>query len=381
MEVKINHITLFVIFSKVHCEQMEKLKSGFHFLSYRLDRCIGKGAFGSVWSATQEATNQIVAIKFEYPTVSKSILPYESEILKEISSCESFPKYYGNGTEQGLTYLILENLGMSLRTFQENHTSGILPLNEVGKLGIEMLNAIKNFHELGFVHRDIKPSNFVFRGRPDQLQVCLIDYGLAKRWKSPEGEVYPPREKVGFRGTSRYASINSHEGADLGRRDDLWSLFYVLIELCAPPLPWKAQTDKDSVYQVKMQSLEKGSLCTGLPSQFKEFSEHIQSLKFADDPDYDLLADLLNSVVEGAEGASDFGVCLSEQYGSMALIVAPNCGSIIGSSSAVEGSWSEPIVAPPKSNNQADPAPVPIKKKESEATEAKSEGGGCCLLV
>ena len=361
---------------------MEKLKSGFHFLSYRLERCIGKGAFGSVWAATQEATNQVVAIKFEYPTVSKSILPYESEILKEIAFCDSFPKYYGNGTEQGLTYLVLENLGMSLRTFQENHTSGILPLNEVGKLGIEMLGAIKNFHDQGFVHRDIKPSNFVFRGKPDQLKVCLIDYGLAKRWKSPEGEVFPPREHVGFRGTSRYASINSHEGADLGRRDDLWSLFYVLIELCAPPLPWKAQTDKDSVYQVKMQSLERGSLCTGLPAQFKEFSEHIKSLKFADEPDYDLLADLLNAVVEGAEGAGDFGVCLSEQYGSMALIVAPNCGSIIGSSSVVEGSWSDaPVVAPSKSVEE--PRPSPAKKEEKPKKEEASEasGGGCCLLV
>lgn len=359
---------------------MEKLKSGFHFLSYRLERCIGKGAFGSVWAATQEATNKIVAIKFEYPTVTKSILPYESDILKEIQSCESFPEYYGNGTEQGLTYLILENLGMSLRTFQENHTSGILPLNEVGKLGIEMLNAIQNFHEKGFVHRDIKPSNFVFRGRPDQLRVCLIDYGLAKRWRSPEGEVYPAREHVGFRGTSRYASINSHEGADLGRRDDLWSLFYVLIELCAPPLPWKSQTDKESVYQVKMQSLERGSLCTGLPAQFKEFSDHISSLKFADEPDYNLLANLLNEVVEGAESAGDIGVCLSEQYGSMALIVAPNSPSIIGSSSVVEGSWSDaPVVAQSKAAEEVKPSPV--KREEKSKKEDSETSGGCCILI
>lgn len=356
---------------------MEKLKSGYHFLSYSLERCIGKGAFGSVWSAKQDMTNQVVAIKFEYPTVSKSILPYESDILKEISSCESFPKYYGNGTEQGLTYLILENLGMSMRTFQENHTSGILPLNEVGKLGIEMLASIRNFHDQGFVHRDIKPSNFVFRGRPDLAQVCLIDYGLAKRWRSPEGEVFPPREHVGFRGTSRYASINSHTGDDLGRRDDLWSLFYVLIELCAPPLPWKSQTDKDSVYQVKLQSLERGSLCTGLPPQFKEFSDHIQSLKFADEPDYDLLTDLLNAVIEGAENAGDFGVCLSEQYGSMALIVAPNCGSVIGSSSVVEGSWSDaPVVAPTRTAEE----PTPVQKSEKDKKEP-AESGGCCLLV
>ncbi|KAH0787446.1 CK1 family protein kinase [Histomonas meleagridis] len=324
---------------------MDKLKSGTRFLSYRLDRCIGKGAFGCVWSAQQEGSGQIVAIKFEYPTLTKSFLNEEAEITKEISSCESFPHYYGNGIEQGFHYLIIEMLGMSLRAFQENHTGGILSLNEVGPIAVSMVKAIQNFHNMGFVHRDIKPSNFVFRGRPDQNELCLIDFGLAKRWRSPDGEVYKPRENVGFRGTSRYASINSHDGYDLGRRDDLWSFFYVLIELCAPPLPWKTQNDKDAVAQIKKRGVAR--LCTGLPSQFEDIANHISSLGFADDPDYDLIIQKLDEVIEGAEAGSDNGVCLSEEYGSMALIVAPNCGSVFGSSSAVEGSWDngEPAAA------------------------------------
>lgn len=358
---------------------MEKLKEGFRFLSYRLEKCVGKGAFGSVWAAKQEGTEQMVAIKFEYPDVAKSILPEEAEICKEISNCDSFPKYYGHGTEQGLSYLILEQLNMSLRVFQENHSSGILPLNEVGNLGIKMLRAIQNFHNYGFVHRDIKPSNFVFRGNPSQNCLCLIDFGLAKRWRSPDGEVYKPRDHVGFRGTSRYASIHSHEGADLGRRDDLWSLFYLLIELCAPPLPWKSQTKKECVYDIKVRSLER--LYTGLPSQFRQFAEHIQKLKFADEPDYDHLEELLTEIVDGAEGANDYGVCLSEQYGSMSLIVAPHSGSVIGSSSAVEGSWSQPIVAP-AANNANSPAVVasPAQSKPQAETN-ESSGVGCCLLV
>ncbi|OHT16072.1 CK1 family protein kinase [Tritrichomonas foetus] len=371
---------------------MDKLKPGFRFLNYRLDTCIGKGAFGAVWSATQEGTNQKVAIKYEFPTVSKSIIAEEAEIAKAVSSSGTFPRFYGSGVEQGLSYLIMELLSNSLRIFQENHTSGIVPLDKVGNLGIAMLRAIQNFHNCGFVHRDIKPSNFVFRGAVNGSgdgDLCLIDFGLAKRWRSPDGEVFKARENVGFRGTSRYASVNSHEGSDLGRRDDLWSLFYVLIELCAPPLPWKSQTDKDAVAQIKMRSLDK--LCIGLPSQFQEFAEHLQTLRFADEPDYDLLADKLQAVIEGAEAASDFGVCLSEQYSSMALIVAPNSGSIIGSSSAVEGSWSDaPVVAPVKR--------VPEAREENEgagggaggggggggdrgASGDGGESGGCCLLL
>lgn len=61
------------------------------------------------------------------------------------------------------------------------------------------------------------------------------------------GEVRPSREQSGFRGTARYASLNSHQGKDLGRMDDLWSLFYVLIEFVTGTLPWRKLKDKDQV--------------------------------------------------------------------------------------------------------------------------------------
>ena len=49
----------------------------------------------------------------------------------------------------------------------------------------------------------------------------------------------------GFRGTARYASINAHLAKDLARRDDLWSLLYMLIEFATGILPWRRIKDKD----------------------------------------------------------------------------------------------------------------------------------------
>jgi len=73
--------------------------------------------------------------------------------------------------------MILENLGMSLRSFQENHTSGILSLNEVGSLGIAMIKAIREFHNLGFVHRDLKLDNILMHdGHP-----VIADFGLSRK--------------------------------------------------------------------------------------------------------------------------------------------------------------------------------------------------------
>ena len=360
---------------------MERLKQGGKFGDYRLDKCVGRGAFGCVWCAKKDGQDDLYAIKFEFPSVTKPILSMEAEINKEVSEFETFPKYYESGTLNGLNYMVIEMLGISVRVFQENHPGGILPLSEVGRLGEGMLRAMKNFHEAGFVHRDIKPSNFVFRGRPADLDICLIDFGLAKRWKTKDGRIEPERPNVGFRGTSRYASINSHDGADLGRRDDLWSLFYVLIELVAPPLPWKSQTTKDAVAQLKRRGVSK--LCVGLPPQFTDFANYLGTLGFADAPDYDLLEDYMRGITEIGDsegGGSDFGVSISAQFGSMSLIVAPNSGSVIGSSSKVLGSWEEEAIKAGEIDiNDSDQEGEP---EVNAASPQKQEGGGggCCRI-
>jgi len=41
----------------------------------------------------------------------------------------------------------------------------------------------------------------------------------------------PPKDKKSFIGTTRYASIAAHRGHELGRKDDVESMFYVMIYL------------------------------------------------------------------------------------------------------------------------------------------------------
>ena len=70
---------------------MERLKQGGKFSDFRLDKCIGRGAFGSVWSAKKDNDEQVYAIKFEFPNLPKPMLLEEAKINKEVSSLECFP--------------------------------------------------------------------------------------------------------------------------------------------------------------------------------------------------------------------------------------------------------------------------------------------------
>lgn len=54
--------------------------------------------------------------------------------------------------------------------------------------------------------------------------------------------IIPPRPKAGWRGTTRYGSLNAHHRRDLSRRDDLESWLYVIIELTKGALPWRLIT-------------------------------------------------------------------------------------------------------------------------------------------
>jgi tau tubulin kinase len=134
--------------------------------------------------------------------------------------------------------------------------------------------------------------------------VYIIDFGLARKYVGPDGEIKESRDQAGFRGTARYASINSHLSKDLGRRDDLWSVLYILIEFLTGTLPWRKQKDKDRIGEIKMK-FNGPELVAELPPEFLQFMNHLRGLEYSDRPDYDYLTSILQSRFQKAGGTDD----------------------------------------------------------------------------
>ncbi len=77
----------------------------------------------------------------------------------------------------------------------------------------------------------------------------------------------------------------------MGRHDDLWSLFYMLVEFTVGQLPWRKMKDKEQVGNMKEKYDHNQSL-RHMPGEFRTFVEHVQHLDYYDKPDYNMLLGL-----------------------------------------------------------------------------------------
>ncbi|XP_049852271.1 probable serine/threonine-protein kinase DDB_G0292354 [Schistocerca gregaria] len=247
---------------------------------------IGSGAFGEIYECCNTVTDEVAAVKIERASKKRHALKIEVNVLKALQFSPYVCRYIDYGCSANIHYLVMERMGENLSELCKRQAFGKFSMQTVLKLGSIFLKIIEHVHRAGYLHRDIKPSNFVVGPNRRANLIYIIDFGLARRHILPTGQVRPEKERPGFRGTARYASINSHIARDLGRRDDLWSILYVLIEFSRGFLPWSNIKNRDDIRDTKIQ-LNTPELVSKLPPEFLEFMNHLQTLEFADRPNYE----------------------------------------------------------------------------------------------
>ncbi|KAG5475412.1 hypothetical protein LSCM1_03527 [Leishmania martiniquensis] len=310
-----------------------------------LDR-LGSGGFGEVYRAEERDQPVPIAVKVERVTDSnarpeQSFLFHEAKVLQEIHKSiqahaaaqqqNQLVRWQQEQARNGNTQLAeneaaavdavkQERVGIAkLKYYGQDGTSRVLIMSlhghsvanvhrRQGRLSLfatvmiadQILSSLEHVHRAGYVHADLKPDNVLF-GREDPEQLYLVDFGLSVRFRDRKGKHRPLITNHSFMGTPRYASLRTHMGHTLSRRDDIEQLVYVMIYLFRGRLPWSGLRihDQDAkekrIGQMKAEMLLE-SICAGCPEAFRDVLNYARCMEFEEEPQYQFLHVLLCSL-------------------------------------------------------------------------------------
>ena len=279
-----------------------------------LNKKLGNGSFGQIYQCLNTKTNEILACKIESINELKPQLYHESKILLLMKNCTGFPTCYDFILTDQDKILIMDYLGPNLDTIMNKLPSD----NNIKKfttktslmIMIQAIERLKSLHEKGIIHRDIKPENFVIGPKNKERIIYLIDFGLSK--KISNDKILPTiKADRNIIGTMRYISMNTHQGYEQGRRDDLESLFYIIIYFIKGELPWqnikcKTRQEKyNKIFEIKKKVTEDGELVEDLPIEMKKILEYILGLNFAERPNYLMMKNAIELILNKLNYSND----------------------------------------------------------------------------
>jgi eukaryotic-like serine/threonine-protein kinase len=217
---------------------------------YVLDRELGQGAMGVVWSATTH-TGERVAIKLlkGFDAAARKRFAREISIAGSLRHPalarveEVLPD-----VEAGCPALVMELLeGQSLAA---RLREGALSVASARQLGADLAEALAYVHQAGVVHRDVKPANvFLLEGEPDSWK--LLDLGLATVTDGGALGTMSRITRTGQTvGTLLYMAPEQLAGGEVDGRTDVWSLGVMLHECFVGRVPFSARSPADLLRRI-----------------------------------------------------------------------------------------------------------------------------------
>jgi serine/threonine protein kinase len=206
--------------------------------SYLIEKEIGRGGMGAVYSATRadEHFEKRVAIKlikrgFDTDDIVRRFR-HERQILAALDHPNITRLLDGGATDDGLPYLVMDYVeGLPLTKYCKQKQ---LSVDERLKLFLQICSAVVYAHQNLIIHRDIKPSNILVTadGVPK-----LLDFGIAKL-TTPDSQQTAERHSTQLM-TPEYASPEQILSQPVTTSTDIYSLGVVLYELLTGHKPFR----------------------------------------------------------------------------------------------------------------------------------------------
>ena len=208
---------------------------------YRIERRLGRGGFGAVYSAEQLTTGQRVAVKVQIADpddTDHSVIQrflQEAQVTARLKHPNTVRVFDFGQTDEGALFMVLELLdGPTLeQVLKDNASAGrTMGEREALTIALPILRSLAEAHDAQLVHRDLKPLNIMLANSGDDEPVVkVLDFGIARTHDSAltgQGKAL---------GTPTYMSPEQCKGTAVDGRSDLYALGVVLFRCVAgrPP--------------------------------------------------------------------------------------------------------------------------------------------------
>ena len=280
----------------------DELTGKIFFGKYKPEKKLGEGSFGKIYSAVNVTDGEHYALKMENKESGQNLLESEAYFLCYLRGY-GIPSVKSYGFSGNYNIMVMELLGKSLEDLFQDYKRKF-SLKTVCLLAQQMLERMEFIHNKHIIHRDIKPDNFVIGVNNKSEIVYILDFGLAKKYRSSR-----TLQHIKFNinkkltGTARYASINALRGCEQSRRDDLEAIGYVLMYFLRGSLPWQGlkvdrKEDRYKKKKKKKKATTPEELCSGFPPELAEYVRYTRNLEFEQNPDYNYLKGLFRKIME-----------------------------------------------------------------------------------
>jgi hypothetical protein len=210
--------------------------------TYRVERVIGEGAYGTVYAARHVDLPRRFAVKVLrlHDRDALSRFRREAEIASDLGSRFIGQVFDFSTMPEGSPYLVMELLDGEDLGQRLARTPQGLPLHQVLRLADQTSQALSVAHNRGIVHRDLKPQNiFLCKTVEGDEVVKVIDFGISK--VLDQSGVTAAGQ---FIGTPLYMSPEQVRGQSdlIDARADVYALGVVLYEAIAGRPPYQGES-------------------------------------------------------------------------------------------------------------------------------------------
>lgn len=248
-----------------------QLRKGSKLGKYRLDRRVGRGAFGDVWKARDTVEQLDVALKIAHPDAlsewGRAAVEHEARIATRLTHPNIVQVRNADWIEDRFI-MATELAACDLERYKRAQRSGTVALDVIRQVARGLAYA----HEQKVMHRDLKPDNIMIF---EDGRAALGDFGASRSSKGTT-QVYTEAGTLGY-----VAPEQAYGRVRFG--SDVFSLGLIAYEVLTDFLPaWPFEWPPENFYRFESKVPEKLRPILRRAAEFRPEKRYDDAVAFSD---------------------------------------------------------------------------------------------------